>query len=128
VIIIILARQWWLARDGGPDAVRRAAIALFAVAVLSPATLPWYLTWAFVLAAGLKWERRQLAGLVSFAVFLVLTYSPSGHDLLYDWLFMAGAIGVSVLAGFALLRPDPLRLFSDRAELPDIRDGQPGER
>jgi len=33
-----------------------------------------------------------------------------------------------VLAGVALLRPDPLRLFSDRAELPDIRDGQPGER
>jgi alpha-1,6-mannosyltransferase len=128
VIIIILARQWWLARDGGSDAVRRAAIALFAVAVLSPATLPWYLTWAFVLAAGLKWERRQLAALVGFAVFLVLTYSPSGHDLLYDWLFMAGAVGVSVLAGVALLRPDPLRLFSDRAELPDIRDGQPGER
>ena len=30
------------------------------------------LTWGFVLAAGLKWERRQLAFLVGFAVFLVL--------------------------------------------------------
>jgi alpha-1,6-mannosyltransferase len=128
VIIIILVRQWWLARDGGSDAIRRAAIALFAVAVLSPATLPWYLTWAFVLAAGLPWGRRRLAVLVGFAVFLVLTYSPSGHDLLYNWLFMAGAIGVSVLAGVALLRPDPLRLFSDREEMPDVRDGQLGER
>ena len=47
----VLVRQWWLARDGGPDAVRRAAIALFAVAILSPTTLPWYLTWGMALAA-----------------------------------------------------------------------------
>lgn len=127
VMVIFLARQWWLARDGGPEAVRRAAIALFAVAVLSPATLPWYLTWGFVLAAGLKWERRQLAVVVGFAVFLVLTYSPSGHDLLYNWLFMAGAIGVSVLAGISLLRPDPLRLFGGREE-PLVGIGRPGER
>jgi alpha-1,6-mannosyltransferase len=127
VMLIFLARQWWLARDGGAEAVRRATIALFAVAVLSPATLPWYLTWGFVLAAGLKWDRRQLAVVVGFAVFLVLTYSPSGHDLLYNWLFMAGAIGVSVLAGVSLLRPDPLRLFSGREE-PLVGMGRPGER
>ena len=127
VMLIFLARQWWLARDGGPEAVRRAAIALFAVAVLSPATLPWYLTWGFVLAAGLKWERRQLAVLVGFAVFLVLTYSPSGHDLLYNWWFMAGAIGVSVLSGVALLKVDPLRLFGGREE-PLVGIGRSGER
>jgi alpha-1,6-mannosyltransferase len=122
LIVVILVRQWWLARDGGPDAVRRAAIALFAVAMLSPATLPWYLAAPLVLAAGLAFSRRQLAMMVSFAVFLVLTYSPSGHDLLYDWLFMAGAIAVSVLAGLALLRPDPLRLFAGRDEF--VRDGR----
>ena len=127
VMLLFLARQWWLARDGGPDAVRRAALALFAVAVLSPATLPWYLTWGFVLAAGLPWSRRQLAVVVGFAVFLVLTYTPSGHDMLYDWLFMAGALGVSVLAGVALLRPDPLRLFGGREE-PLVGIGRPGER
>jgi len=114
VLIWILVRQWWASRDGGPDAVRRAAIALFAVAVLSPATLPWYLVWGFVLAAALRWERRQLAVLVTFAVFLVLTYTPAGDDLLYNWLFILLAAGVSILAGLSLLRRDPLNLFHTR--------------
>ncbi len=118
VMVWILVRQWWFARDGGPDAVRRAAIALFAFAVLSPATLPWYLVWGFVLAAALRWERRQLAVLVAVAVFLVLTYTPSGDDLLYDWLFMALAAFVSILAGLSLLRRDPLNLFPAREPLP----------
>jgi alpha-1,6-mannosyltransferase len=117
LLLWILVRQWWLARDGGPDAVRRAAIALFAFAVLSPATLPWYLVWGFVLAAALRWERRQLAVLVTFAVFLVLTYTPAGDDLLYDWLFMLLAAGVSILAGMSLLRRDPLNLFHTREPL-----------
>jgi alpha-1,6-mannosyltransferase len=116
-MIWILVRQWWLARDGGPDAIRRAAIALFAFAILSPATLPWYLVWGFVIAAALRWERRQLAVLVTCAVFLVLTYTPSGDDLLYDWLFMALAAGVSILAGLSLLRRDPLNLFPAREPL-----------
>jgi alpha-1,6-mannosyltransferase len=116
-MVWILVRQWWLARDGGPDAIRRAAIALFAFAILSPATLPWYLVWGFVIAAALRWERRQLAVLVTFAVFLVLTYTPAGDDLLYDWLFMALAAGVSILAGLSLLRRDPLNLFPAREPL-----------
>ncbi|MFL6119098.1 polyprenol phosphomannose-dependent alpha 1,6 mannosyltransferase MptB [Actinophytocola sp.] len=116
-MIWVLVRQWWLARDGGADAVRRAAIALFAFAVLSPATLPWYLAWGAVIAAALRWERRQLAVLVTFAVFLVLTYTPAGDDLLYNWLFMALAAGVSVVAGQSLLRRDPLNLFPAREPL-----------
>ncbi|MGH3858566.1 polyprenol phosphomannose-dependent alpha 1,6 mannosyltransferase MptB [Actinokineospora sp.] len=113
----IAIRQWWLSRHGGSDAVRRMAFVLFAVAVLSPATLPWYLTWGFVIAAALPWQRRQLAILASAAVFLVLTYSPAGEDLLYNWPFIAGAIAVSVLAGISLLRNDPLGLFGERQEL-----------
>ncbi|MGH3877675.1 MAG: polyprenol phosphomannose-dependent alpha 1,6 mannosyltransferase MptB [Actinophytocola sp.] len=111
VMLVVLVKQWWRARDGGPDAVKRAAIALLVVAILSPATLPWYLTWGFMLAAALPWKPRQLAVQATVAVFLVLTYSPAGDDLLYDWLFMALAAGVSVLAGLSLLRPDPLKLF-----------------
>ncbi|HEV2780244.1 MAG TPA: polyprenol phosphomannose-dependent alpha 1,6 mannosyltransferase MptB [Actinophytocola sp.] len=106
----ILVRQWWLARDGGPDAVRRAAIALLAVAVLSPSTLPWYLTWSLVLAAGLAWRRGHLAIMVAVAAFLVVPYSPDGETLLYVWPFMAVAIALSVLAGVSLVRPDPLGL------------------
>jgi alpha-1,6-mannosyltransferase len=109
--LVVLAKLWWRARDGGPDAVKRAAIALLVVAILSPATLPWYLTWGFMLAAALPWKRRQLALQVTLAVFLVLTYTPAGDDLLDSWLFMSLAAGVSVLAGVSLLRPDPLRFF-----------------
>ncbi|WP_233158001.1 polyprenol phosphomannose-dependent alpha 1,6 mannosyltransferase MptB [Actinokineospora bangkokensis] len=114
--LAIGVRQWWLSRAGGSDAVRRMAFVLFAVAVLSPATLPWYLTWGFVIAAALPWQRRQLAILVAAAVFLVLTYSPAGEDMLYNWPFIACALAAAVLAGFSLLRVDPLGLFADRRE------------
>jgi alpha-1,6-mannosyltransferase len=116
VLVAILARQWWLARDGGPDAVRRAAVALFAVAILSPTTLPWYLTWGLVLAAGLPWQRWHLAVMVSIAAFTIVAYSPDGETMLYVWPLMAGAIALSVLAGVSLMRPDPLGLSSRRAE------------
>ncbi|WP_425394022.1 polyprenol phosphomannose-dependent alpha 1,6 mannosyltransferase MptB [Actinokineospora inagensis] len=121
LFFVIAARQWWRARHGGADAVRRAAFVLFAVAVLSPATLPWYLTWGFVIAAALPWQRTRLAVVVGAAVFLVLTYSPAGEDLLYNWPFIACALAVSVLAGVSLLRQDPLRLFDDRHELVQVK-------
>lgn len=110
MLLAFLVRQWWLARGGGPDAVRRAGIALLAVAILSPATLPWYLTWGFVIVAAAAWQRRHLAFLVAVAVFLVLTYSPAGEDQLYNVPYLIGAIAVCVLAGVSLVRPDPLRL------------------
>jgi alpha-1,6-mannosyltransferase len=122
LLLTFMVRQWWLARRGGPDAVRRAGIVLLAVAVLSPATLPWYLTWGFVLLAGIAWRHRQLAVLVSAAVFLVLTYSPAGEDQLYNPLYLLGAVAISVLAGVSLLRPDPLGLSTS-----DDREAEPAQ-
>lgn len=110
LLAVIAVRQWWLARNGGPDAVRRAAIVLFAVAVLSPAILPWYLTWSLVLAAALPWRRPALVAMVGAAVWLVLVAYPSGESALYDWLYVLGAAAISVLAAVSLVRPDPLRL------------------
>ena len=111
-LLVLLARQWWLARAGGTDAVRRAAIALFAVAILSPTTLPWYLTWGLALAACLPWQRRHLAIAAGLAAFLVVTYSPDGETMLYEYPFMAAAIALSTLAGVSLMRPDPLGVGS----------------
>ena len=59
-LLVIAVRQWWAARDGGPDAIRRAGIVLLAVAVLSPAMLPWYVSWGMALVAGAPWSRRAL--------------------------------------------------------------------
>lgn len=117
LFLVIAARQWWRARAGGTDAIRRMALVLFAVAVLGPATLPWYLTWSFVIAAAMPWSREHLKILVGVCVFLVLTYSPAGEDLLYNWPFMALALAASVLAGISLTRNDPLGLFAGPEEL-----------
>ncbi|OLF10458.1 hypothetical protein BLA60_14720 [Actinophytocola xinjiangensis] len=110
LLVYVLVRQWWLARGGGPDAVRRAAIALFAVALLSPTMLPWYLTWGLCLAAAVAWKPRQLAVAVGVSVFMVAPYSPEGEQLTDVWLLMAPAILLSALAAVSLVRPDPLRL------------------
>ncbi|HEX2134131.1 MAG TPA: polyprenol phosphomannose-dependent alpha 1,6 mannosyltransferase MptB [Actinophytocola sp.] len=110
LLVYVLVRQWWLARDGGVDAVRRAAVALFAVAVLSPTMLPWYLTWGLCLAAAWEWKPRQLAVAVGISAFMVVPYSPDGEQLLYVWGLMIVAVALSVLAAVSLVRPDPLRL------------------
>lgn len=110
VLVYVLVRQWWAARDGGTDAVRRAAVALFAVAVLSPTMLPWYLTWGLCLAAAWEWKPRQLAVAVGVSAFMVAPYSPDGEQQLYVWGLMIVAVVLSVLAAVSLVRPDPLRL------------------
>jgi alpha-1,6-mannosyltransferase len=104
VLVVLVVRQWWLARDGGTDAVRRAAIALFLVAVLSPTMLPWYLTWGLAIGAALPWRPRRLAVAAGVSVFMVAPYSPSGEQLLYEWPLMFVAIALSALAGYSLVR------------------------
>lgn len=117
ILVVYAVWQWWQARAGGPDAVRRAALVLFAVAVLSATMLPWYLTWSLCLAAALPWRPRQLAIMVGVSAFMVAPYSPDGETMLYVWPLMFAAAALSVLAAVSLVRPDPLRLGSeDRAE------------
>jgi alpha-1,6-mannosyltransferase len=110
LLLWIICRQWWAAREGGPDAVRRAGIALLAAAVLSPATLPWYLSWGMALRAGAPWSRAKLAVTVFLSVMLVIVYYPSGEDALYNFPYLFGCGLVALLAAVSLLVPDPLRL------------------
>ena len=105
VLVVLVVRQWWLARDGGTDAVRRAAIALFLVAVLSPTMLPWYLTWGLAIGAALPWRPRWLAVAAGVSVFMVAPYSASGEQLLYEWPLMFVAVALSAWAGYSLTRP-----------------------
>ena len=104
-------QQWWKSRFGGNEAVFRMAMTLLATAILAPPTLPWYLTWGFVVASAFPWRRRHLAVVVGVAVFLVMAYYPTGEQALYDWWFVVVAIGIGVYAAASLLRPDPLGLI-----------------
>jgi alpha-1,6-mannosyltransferase len=118
LLIYIACRQWWEARDGGPDAVRRAGIVLLAVAVLSPANLPWYVSWGMALLAAAAWTARGLQITVFVSLMLVIFYYPNGEDALYNWPFLALCAAMAGLAAVSLLRPDPLRLAAGARQRP----------
>jgi alpha-1,6-mannosyltransferase len=109
-LLWIAVKQWWAARDGGPDAVRRAGIVLLAVAVLSPATLPWYVSWGMALLAAAPWSPKALSWLVFFSLMLVIFYYPNGEDALYNWPYLASCAALAALAAASLRRVDPLGL------------------
>ncbi|MEC3976834.1 polyprenol phosphomannose-dependent alpha 1,6 mannosyltransferase MptB [Amycolatopsis sp. H20-H5] len=112
-LAVFAGRQWWLARDGASKTtVYRMALVLLAVAIVPPPSLPWYLTWGFVILSAFPWRRRNLAGVVGISVFVVLVYYPTGEQALYDWWFIAIVIAASIYAAASLLRPDPLGLIA----------------
>lgn len=126
VLVWIAVRQWWAARDGGPEAIRRAGVVLLAVAVLSPATLPWYVSWGMALLAAAPWTDRALTWLVFFSLMLLIFYYPNGEDALYNWPYLAACAGLSALAALSLHRVDPLGLSLRRPAVPFWRvDGTP---
>jgi len=122
VLAAIVVRQWWLARNGTENTtIFRMGIALLTVAIFAPPTLPWYLTWGFVILSLFRWKREHLAAVVGISVFLVLVYYPTGEQSLYHWLFILGVVAASVYASASLLKPDPLGLVAAWRKL-DVRD------
>ncbi|MFC5993390.1 polyprenol phosphomannose-dependent alpha 1,6 mannosyltransferase MptB [Pseudonocardia hispaniensis] len=119
-LLYIAVRQWWAARDGGPDAIRRAGIVLFAVAVLSPATLPWYVSWGMALLAMAAWTPRALTWLVFGSLWLVIVYYPNGEAALYNWAYLAVCAVLCGLAAYSLHHPDPLRLGNRHATVTSV--------
>ena len=112
LLLYIAWRQWRAAEDGGPNAIRHAALTMLAVALLSPATLPWYFSWPLVLGAGLAWTLTGLRAVVFFSCVLLLVTYPNGDTALYSWFYLAFVVAVSALATVSLGRPDPLELSS----------------
>ncbi|MGQ0772982.1 MAG: polyprenol phosphomannose-dependent alpha 1,6 mannosyltransferase MptB [Pseudonocardiales bacterium] len=110
LFLAILAWQWWLAREGGVDAVRRAAVVLLCAALLAPATLPWYYTWGLVLGTAFAWRARPLAVVAGACTWLVLCTYPTGDSGLESVPYVIGTLVVALLAAVSLLRRDPLHL------------------
>jgi alpha-1,6-mannosyltransferase len=125
VLLWIAVRQWWAARDGGPDAIRRAGIVLLATSVLSPATLPWYVSWGMAFLAMTPWTVRGLQCLVVASTMLVIVYYPNGEEALDNWGYLAACLAVALLAAWSLVKPDPLRLAAGARSKPDPAEEPP---
>lgn len=117
-LLVIGVRQWLAARGGGPDAVRRAGIVLLLVALLSPATLPWYYTWGMALLAGTAWTARRMQVVIFVSCFLVIAAFPDGEVSLYAFGYLLLVMAGALVASIALVKPDPLRLRSRPVRLP----------
>jgi alpha-1,6-mannosyltransferase len=112
LLIYIAWRQWRAAENGGTEAIRRAAITMLAVALLSPATLPWYFSWPLILGAGFVWSTSALTAATFASVGLLLVTFPNGDTALYSWGYLLLTALVSALAAISLTKPDPLELSS----------------
>ncbi|MET8764943.1 polyprenol phosphomannose-dependent alpha 1,6 mannosyltransferase MptB [Lentzea sp. NPDC004782] len=119
VLAGVLVRQWWLAREGGVDAVRRAALALLAASLLAPSVLPWYFTWSLALAAAFAWKERWIAVLAGVSVWMVLVTLPDGtivwrwtYDNMNPWVwwpYLAATVAAGVWVGRSLLQSPPVQ-------------------
>jgi alpha-1,6-mannosyltransferase len=114
-LLVIIVVQWWRARSGGADAARRAGVALLAVAVLAPPTLPWYLTWGLVIFGATPWKRSWMAFSAGLAVLILLVYFPNGEGAMGNLWHMIWVILAAILAGVSMVKVDPLGLRSKPA-------------
>lgn len=114
LLVVIVVRQWWKSRDGGTEAVRRMGLALLAVAILAPPTLPWYLTWGLAILSATHWRRRWLAVAATIAVLILLVYYPNGEGAMGSLPHMIWVILAALLAGVSMLKVDPLGLRGPR--------------
>ncbi|HEX3783651.1 MAG TPA: polyprenol phosphomannose-dependent alpha 1,6 mannosyltransferase MptB [Pseudonocardiaceae bacterium] len=110
LLAVIVARQWWKARHGGADAVRRAGFALLAAAILVAPTLPWYLTWGLAILGASQWRNRWLALSAGIAVLILMVYYPDGEEAMGSLPHMVVVILLALLTMASMLWPDPLRL------------------
>jgi alpha-1,6-mannosyltransferase len=90
--------------------VRGAAHTLLWAALLAPATLPWYLSWALVLGAVLPWPRRTLGWVIAGSTWLVVCTYPTGESAFTSWPYQLAMVALALIAASSLLRPDPLGL------------------
>jgi alpha-1,6-mannosyltransferase len=116
LLVVIVGVQWWRSREGGADAAKRAGIALLAVAILAPPTLPWYLMWGLALFGASPWRRSWMAFTAGLAVLILLVYYPSGESAMTNVGHMIWVLLAAILAGVSMLKFDPLGLRAKPVE------------
>jgi len=110
ILLVLAVKQWLAARDAGPDIIRRAGVVLLLVAILSPALLPWYVSWGVTLLAATALSLRWLQVVAFVSPLLVIFFYPAGEDALYNPPYLLFCAALALLAAVSLGRRDPLRL------------------
>jgi alpha-1,6-mannosyltransferase len=93
--------------------------------VLSPAMLPWYVSWGMALLAATAWSVRGLQITVFVSVMLTICYYSNGEDALYNPPYLIAWGLIALLAAVSLVHPDPLRLSAYRRRGPGRPVTQP---
>ncbi len=109
-LAVCLIWTWWRSRGDERSAVIGIAVAMFAVLLLEPSTLPWYYSWALVFAGAAAITRRWLALVAGTCTFMLVAFQPDDSILLYQPIDLLFAVAVAGLAAWSLLRADPLRI------------------
>lgn len=109
-LALILVGLWWWGRRDERSAVTGMVLAMLAVLLLEPSTLPWYYTWALCLAAALTLSDRIRMTVVGVSAFMLVVFQPDDSIWFYRPLYLILALAASVLAAVSVTRHDPLRL------------------
>ncbi|GAA4390531.1 alpha-(1-_6)-mannopyranosyltransferase A [Tsukamurella soli] len=110
LLAVTLVWAWWRFRQDERRNLTGIVVGLLAVCLLSPASLPWYYTWPLAVSGGLVLSRRTMAIVAGLVTWVMAVFMPTGSIGLYSWWNVLLAAALGVLAGWSLLRPDPLRL------------------
>ena len=104
VLAVTLVVVWWRSRAGVTSAVAGIALAMAAVLLLEPSTLPWYYSWALVVAGAAVIGRRGLALIAGACVYLLLVFQPDDSILLYEPVDAILCLVPALAAGIVLWR------------------------
>nr|WP_230416162.1 polyprenol phosphomannose-dependent alpha 1,6 mannosyltransferase MptB [Micromonospora tarapacensis] len=107
-LLAVAGAVWWYRHRLGP--AYAVGLLLLAVALLGPATRPWYALWGLVLlaAAAPEGRPRQAAALGAAVLAFVALPSGFGPDAEQALLAAAGVlVGLAVVGVFRLLAPPP---------------------
>lgn len=104
VLAVTLVVVWWRSRADVTAAVVGIAVAMTAVLLLEPSTLPWYYSWALVVAGAAVLGRRALALIAGACVYLLLVFQPDDSILLYEPVDTILCLVPAFVAGIVLWR------------------------
>ncbi|MEV6816723.1 polyprenol phosphomannose-dependent alpha 1,6 mannosyltransferase MptB [Micromonospora sp. NPDC051296] len=114
-VLAVAVAAWWYRHRLGP--VYAVSLVLLAVALLGPATRPWYALWGLVLlaAAAPDGRPRRVAALGAALLGFVALPSGFGPDAEQALLATAGVlVGLCTIGVLRLLAPPPLALAVPR--------------